>query len=346
MSDTTNPAAGNRAAGLPAANLYGAVDLSALVNRQSPSAPGGGAAAAAPGTAVQLPGLVAEGTDANFSEYLELSMTVPVIVDLWAEWCEPCKQLSPVLEKLISSYAGRLVLVTVDVDTNPQLTQAFQAQSIPTVAALIGGRPVSLFAGALPEQQVRDVFEQVLQLAAQNGVTGSASVPADAAQENAAQEGAEQARDSPETGGAEAPVGQPLPPHHAEAYDAIERGDYDAAIAEYSTAIAQNPADRLAVAGLAQVKLLARLQGRTLEEIRSAAAADAGDLDAQLAVADLDLSGGHVEDAFDRILGLFASLDAEGKDAARERLLDLFEIVGVDEPRVTRARARLATLLY
>lgn len=318
----------------PGANLRGAVDLSSLVNRQpAPGAPAG-APGTAPGTTgpVPVPSLILDGTDANFGELLELSMTVPVIVDLWAEWCEPCKQLTPVLEKLVTEYGGRFVLAKVDVDVNPQLTQAFQAQSIPTVAAVIGGQPVQLFAGALPEGQVREVFERVLELAAQNGVTGTASAPDAADALDAAQD--------------EAPAEAELPPHHREAYDAIERGDYPAAIAEYKMALAKDPRDTMAVAGLAQVNLLHRLQGKTLDEIRSGAASAPDDLDAQLLVADLDLSGGHVEDAFDRLLTLFPKQDAAGKNRIRERMLELFEVVGLDDPRVPPARARLTALLY
>lgn len=318
----------------PPTNLRGAVDLSSLVNR--PAAPATTAAAdAAPadaGEALALPSLYFEGTDANFNDFIDLSMRVPVVVDLWAEWCGPCKQLSPILDRVVADYAGRVVLVKVDVDANPQLTQAFQAQSIPAVAALVGGRPVQLFVGALPEQQVREVFAQLLELAAQNGVTGTVAVDGDA---GLPPEG-EQAEPEPE----------PLPPHHAEAYEAIERGDYATAIQEYKTAIAQDPRDAMAVAGLAQVSLLARLAGKTLDAIRSAAASDPADPEAQLDVADLDLSGGHVEDAFDRLLTLFPKLDAAGKDTVRARLLDYFEIVGVEDPRVAKARARLTSLLY
>ncbi|GGE86680.1 tetratricopeptide repeat protein [Mycetocola zhadangensis] len=315
---------------LNGAALRGAVDLSSLVNRP----PAGAQAAAtpapgAPGTpgTVDVPSLVLDGTDENFAQFLEISQQVPVIVDLWAEWCGPCKQLSPVLEKLIAEYGGRLLLVKVDVDANPQLTQAFQAQSIPAVVALIGGRPLQLFAGAIPEQQVREVFEQVLQAAAQTGVVSTAVVAGQPVEE------------------AE-PVEPPLPPLHAEAYEAIEAGDYPRAIAAYSKAIAQSPLDKMAIAGLAQVSLLHRLEGKTIEQIRSAAAAQPDDLAAQLDVVDLDLSGGHVEDAFDRLLTLFETADAEERTVIRTRLLDLFEVVGVTDPRVGRARARLTNLLY
>ncbi|MEF2978787.1 tetratricopeptide repeat protein [Subtercola sp. YIM 133946] len=332
-----------------AASLRGAVDLSSLVNRAAaPSgAPGAGAGApgapgvapgagGAPGAGVQVPSLLLDGTDATFSQILDLSNAVPVIVELWASWSDGSRVLAPLMQKLILEYAGQFVLVRVETDANPQLTAAFQAQTLPTVAAIIGGRPVSLFEGAQPEQSIRDVLEQVVQLAAQNGVTGRA-VPLDGRTGAAAEgEGAEAAES----------VEEPLPPHHAEAFDAISQGDYKTAIAEYEKAIVQNPRDALAAAGLAQVKLLNRLDGTSLDEIRAAAAADPADVDAQLAVADLDVSGGHVDDAFDRILTLFPKADQPTKDRLRERMLELFEVVGVDDPRVTAARRRLTMLLY
>jgi len=317
-----------------AASMRGAVDLSSLVNRPPAPAAGGAGAPGAPAQAgqagaVPVPSLVSLGTDANFGEILDLSATVPVIVDLGSARSEQSAQLTLVLTRLILEYAGRFVLATVDVDSNPQLTQAFQAQSIPTVAAVIGGQPVALFNGVIAEDQVRLVLERVLELAAEHGVVGTAVAP----------EGADAAT----------PVAPPepeLPPHHVEAYEAIERGDYDAAIAIYKTALARDPRDNLSVAGLAQVGLLARLKGKTLAEIRAAAAAAPDDLDAQLLVADLDLSGGHVEDAFDRLLTLFPAQDAAGKNRIRERILDLFEVIGQDDPRVAPTRKRLTMLLY
>ncbi|MDN4640280.1 tetratricopeptide repeat protein [Agreia sp. PsM10] len=313
-----------------AASLRGAVDLSSLVNRPAPGAPAPQAAGApaAPGAPVSLPSLVIEGTDAAFSAFIELSNTVPVIVVVGASYNEPSTQLDTILRALTAEYAGRFVLVTVEADANPQLSQAFQAQTLPTVAAVVGGRPIGLFAGVHPADQVRDVIEQVLELAVQQGVTGVAV--ADDASDSAAAE----------------PVEAPLPPHHAEAYDAIARGDFDEAIREYETAIKQDPRDSLAVAGLAQVSLLARLKDKTQAEIRNDAAARPGELEPQLLVADLDLSGGHVEDAFDRLLTLFPTLDQTGKNTVRARLIELFEVVGIDDPRVVKARARLTGLLY
>ena len=319
---------------IPPSHLRGAVDLSSLVNRAATAGTAApGAAPDSPPQSLPLPSLFFQGTDANFNDFLDLSMTVPVIVDLAASWAEPSQQLSSVLERVIRDYDGRFVLVTVDVETNPQLAQAFQAQAVPAAAAVIAGRPVQLFAGVVPEAQIRDVFEQLLQLAGQNGVTGRVTVEGDGSP-------------APETDAQAEPQPEPLPPHHAEAYEAIERGDFDEAIAEYKLAIAQDPRDTMAVAGLAQVSLLARLQGKTADEIRSAAAADPDDAAAQELVADLDISGGHVDDAFDRLLTLFPRLGTEERDSVRARLLDYFEIVGVDDPRVMRARARLASLLY
>lgn len=305
----------------PSAVLRGAVDLSSLRSRPAPPA---SADAPTPGA---VPPLVFDVTDDTFAQVLELSRTVPVVIDLWAEWCGPCTQLSPILEKVVLEARGRLVLAKVDVDANPQLTQAFRAQSIPMVVALVAGQPVPLFTGAVPEQQVREVFAQLLQLAAQQGVTGSVPVEGQDAE----------ASDDSET---------PLPPHHQAAYDAIEEGDYARAITAYEAALAENPRDDDARAGLGQVRLLDRVQGLDLQAARDAAAAAPLDPDAQFAVADLDLAGGHVDDAFGRLLDLFAALPEGERAPVRERLLELFGLVGDTDARVIRARGRLSSLLF
>lgn len=303
----------------PTGGLRGAVDLSALVQRQQ-SQPSEGALASGDR-------IVFATDDAAFGTTLELSRTVPVVVALWASWSEQSTELVGTLERLVRARDGRLVLATADADRSPQLVQAFQAQAIPTVVALVAGQPVPLFAGVQPDDVIEQVFDQLLELAAQHGVSGRIAPESDG---DATQE----------------PVEEPLPPLHQEAYDAIERGDYEAAASAYRTAIAQDPRDALAVAGLAQANLLRRLQGKTLDAIRNAAASAPDDLDAQLDVADLDLSGGHVEDAFDRLLTLFPKLDADGRKRVRERLVELFEVVGTEDPRVAAARRRLTNLLF
>ncbi len=305
---------------MTSATLRGAVDLSSLV--RAAQAPAGDPAGQAPGQpAPGAPGSIARDVDeASFGEVVELSRTVPVVVEFYADG------IAPVLGGIIASYGGRLALATVDGNRNPQIAQAFQIQQVPAVVALVGGRPLPLFVGIPAEPEVRQVLDQVLELAAQNGVTGTVSA-----------DGAE----SPETD--EEP---PLPPLHQQAYDAISAGDFDEAATAYRTAIAQNPRDQLAVAGLAQVSLLQRLDGLDAAAVRAAGAEALDDVDAQLAVADLDLSGGHVDDAFARLLRVFASADADGKAAVRTRLLDFFEIVGADDERTIAARRALTALLY
>lgn len=310
-------------ASINSAALRGAVDLSSLVK---PPAPPPGTAEAAAGAAA-AGGLVRAATDEAFGEILDLSSIVPVLVEFVGQGVE--STLGPT----IRGYAGRIGLVTVDGPTNPQLVQAFQVTQVPTVAAIVAGRPIQLFAGTLPEAELRDVLEQVLQLAAQQNVTGT--LPAE---------------DSAEPAEPAEPAEEPLPPHHQEAYDAIGAGDFATAIKEYETAIAQNPRDQLAVAGLAQVSLLARLAGAGAgadpDAVRTASSSRHDDVDAQLAVADLDVSGGDVEAAFARLLDLFPTLEAADKNLVRTRLLDYFEIVGSDDPRVAAARRRLTGLLY
>ncbi len=306
--------------------LRGAVDLAAVAaasQRRQQAAQGGAASGSSAG------GVVVDVSEADFQQVvLEQSMTVPVVVDLWADWCGPCKQLSPVLERLAAEYGGRFLLAKVDVDANPRLGQVFQAQSIPTVVAVVKGQPVPLFQGAIPEQQVRAYLDELLRVAEANGVTG---VLASAA------EGGEQA------GEAEEP---PLPPLHQEAYDAIERGDLAAAAAAYEKALAQNPADDMASAGLAQVKLLQRTAGADLQAARDAAAAAPTDVDAQILVADLDVLGGHVDDAFARLVDTVRVTAGDDRDKARSHLVELFAVVGDDDERVTKARRALTSALF
>ncbi|MBL3698241.1 tetratricopeptide repeat protein [Leucobacter luti] len=312
----------------------GGIDLSHLAARgQAAAQPGGPAAAGAGGApdarVVDVPSLVMDVTDASFEQAAQLSTVVPVVVELWAAWSEPNAELSPVLEKVTREFGGRVLLARVDADANPGLVQAFQAQAIPTVVALVAGRPVPLFQGAQPEEQVRDVFTQLLQLAEQHGVVGRVAAP-----------------DQDATAADAAPSEPEIPAAHVAAVEAAERGDFAGAVAEWEAVLAKAPADAVARAALVQMRLLQRLSGVSAEEVRAAAAAAPQGIAEQLAVADLDVSGGHVEDAFLRLLDLFAASDEDARAVVRERLLELFEVVGVADPRVIAARGRLANLLY
>jgi putative thioredoxin len=306
--------------------LRGAVDLAAVAaaaqrRQQAAERPAGSGAAAG--------GVVVDVNEADFQDVvLEQSMTVPVVVDLWADWCGPCKQLSPVLERLAEEYGGRFLLAKVDVDANPRLGQVFQAQSIPMVVAVVKGQPVPLFQGALPEQQVRAYLDELLRVAEANGVTGVLAGAGEADPDAAEPEEA------------------PLPPLHQEAFDAIDRGDLAAAVAAYETALAQNPADEMASAGLAQVKLLQRTSGVDPQAARDAAAKSPTDADVQIVVADFDVMGGHVDDAFARLVDTVRVTTGDDREKVRSHLVELFTVVGPTDERVIKARRALTSALF
>lgn len=315
---------------IPARFTGGAVDLSHLAARgaQAPGSSGNAPSVGGAGQVVDVPAVIFELSDQTFEQAAQLSAVVPVIVYLRLDGNESCAQLDPVIERAVRGADGRLAMGRVDTAVNPGLVQAFQAQAVPTVVALVGGQPVPLFQGPAGEDQIRDLFTQLLQLSEQQGVNGRVNAP-DLA------------------GVAEAPVEPPVNPAHAEAIEALERGDYKAAVEAYEQVLTRAPADHEARAALVQVRLLDRLQGASAAEIRNAAGADPDDIDAQMRVADLDVSGGHIEDAFLRLLDLFtASVEGDDRTRIRERLLELFEVVGQADPRVATARTRLANLLY
>lgn len=305
---------------IPMAAMGGGIDLSGLAQahqqRQQPTAaPAGGEAI------LSLPDAVVVGGEAELEQFSQYSTRIPVIVQVHSASDPDSTALIPVLDELIRSADGRLLLLRIDADAHPQLGGQ------PSVLALLGGRPVPLFQGNPPREQVVQVVNELIQVAAQQGVTGKAEITG-------------------VTGETAAPAPKPLPPLHQEAQDALARGDVEAAKAAYEQAIKESPADNDAKVGLAQVSLLVRLKDKTLPEIRDRAAKLPDDLDAQFDVADLDLSGGHVDDAFNRLLGLFTKTDPENKNKVRERILELFEVVGPTDARVVRARQQLTNLLF
>jgi len=312
-------------------SLYGAVDLGArqaAAQRQQASA--AGSQDAPDGE------YVFDVTEATFeADVLERSRTVPVVMDLWAEWCGPCKQLSPVLERLAAEAAGAWVLAKVDVDANPQLSAALQVQSIPMVAAVIGGQLVPGFLGALPEAQVRQWLSQVLQVATQMGLPGAGGQPAEA----------------PENAEAPGPGEPPAPdgfrePELAEAQQAMERGDLDAAAGAFERLLAKDPGHPVATLGLAQVNLFRRVNSYDQAQARRDAAAHPDDVDAQIRVADIEMSLGNAEEAFDRLLGVIRRTSGEARDKVRLHLVSLFEMFPPRDPRVSKARGTLSSLLF
>ncbi|NKE09194.1 tetratricopeptide repeat protein [Kocuria subflava] len=258
----------------------------------------------------------------QFQAVAELSSQVPVVLVLTAGYAPESGQFADQLAAQIDQLDGRMVLSGVDVEKVPEIAQALQAQSIPTVVALIGGRPVPIAQSAIPMDQVGPVLQELLSLAQQNGVSGQVEPTAE--------------QSEPE----------PLPPLHQEAVDKLEAGDLDGAHAAYEQAIRENPGDTQAKLAMAQVELLQRVTVMDAQAVRDAAAASPDDLKAQLDVADLDLSGGHVEDAFRRLLNLVRRTAGEDRETVRKRLIDLFGVVGAEDPRVVAARSQLMRALF
>jgi putative thioredoxin len=340
-------------------SLYGAVDLGArqaAAQRrqqatQSPSQPG---PAGANG------GVVIDVTEETFNtDVVERSRTTPVIMDLWAEWCGPCKQLSPVLEKLAVEAGGQWILAKVDVDANPQLSAALQVQSIPMVVAVLGGQLVDGFLGAMPEAQVRQWIGQVLAVAEKMGMPladGGADVDAqDDEDEQAGGLGTTDSRAGvpgdragvPGDRAGRPPAGAPpMPPAYAEARAAMERGDLDGAAKAFEQELAANPGDPVAKTGLAQVNLIRRISSYDQAQARRDAAEHPGDAAAQVKVADIDLASGRVEEAFDRLLGVVRRTSGEERDQARAHLVSLFELLPPNDPQVKKARSTLSALLF
>jgi putative thioredoxin len=315
------------------AALRGAVDLGALAaaNQRKASGPAGALGAGGSGGAAAAAGLVVDVTEANFQDVvLERSLTIPVVVDLWTTRAQPSIQLSATLDKLATEYAGRFVVARIDVDASPALAQAFQVQTLPFLVAVIKGQPVPLVADLVPEEQLRQVLDQLLEVATQNGVTGQLDVTGV----------------DPETSVEAAPVEEELPPLHQAAYDAIDRDDLDAAVSAYEQAIRESPADEFATIGLINVRLMQRVADVQPATVLAAADGAPEDTAAQLLAADVEFLEGRVDAAFDRLVEAVRSRSGDEREEVRRRLVDLFALVGSDDPQVRRARIALTNALF
>ncbi|WP_319463536.1 tetratricopeptide repeat protein [Micromonospora sp. RTP1Z1] len=292
----------------------GAVDLSALRGTPAPARP---TTPAQSGPPTGLPGTPAGGgvavidvTEETFqTEVLERSLSTPVIVDFWAEWCEPCKQLSPVLERLAAEGDGAWVLAKVDVDANPRIAQMFRVQGIPMVYAVVGGQPIDAFSGVVPEAQLRQWIGAVLQA---GGVA----------------------------------VAEPEDPRLDEADDALMSGDLDTAEQAYRKILAESPADAAAEAGLAQVSLARRVAGADPQAALTTAEGAPDDVEAQLLAADIEVLSGMAEQAYRRLVGLVRRTAGDDREKVRQHLVSLFTIAGPDDPAVASARRALASALF
>ena len=305
----------------------GAIDLSGLGTPapQASAGPGGVPTASPAGSGSSYSVVVDEQ---NFQGMLEQSMTAPVLLVFYSRTRMPeSGQLADDLVTVVGEHEGRYLLGLVDIDAAPQIAQAMQIPSIPLVVAVVDGRPMPLIQDPLPIEELRTALTQVGQQLTTQGITG---------------------RHQPRSGAA--PVGEDdeevVDPRYAPAQDALAAGDIDAAVAEYQKLIDANPADVEAAGGLAIAKVMQRTQGVDLAQARAAAADSPDDVDAQTMVADLDMLGGHVDDAFTRLVNLVARSVDPDRSRARDHLLGLFAAVGNDDPRVLAGRRNLASALF
>ncbi|MDF9815751.1 tetratricopeptide repeat protein [Streptomyces sp. SPB162] len=316
-------------------SMSGVVDLAALkaageAKAKAEQARAQRQDAGAPAPSAASP-LVIDVTEETFeSAVLQRSSEVPVVISFWAEQAEQSKQLNETLERLVGEYAGRLLLARADVYANQLLFQQFGAQGVPAVFAVLAGQAMPLFQGAAADDQIREVLDQLIAVGEQRfGIVGT---PVEAGAAPAA-----------------APEPRPATPQElalSAAHDALDAGDLGGAVQAYRNVLSTEPANAEAKLGLAQAELLQRVQDADQQAVRKAAADDPTDVPAQLAAADLDLVGGHVEDAFGRLVDTVRRTAGDDRDAARLRLLELFDVIGTDDPRVVTARVALARVLF
>ena len=307
----------------------GAIDLSSL---RKPAGPGGPAGPAGPGAPADGGG-VAGSYVLNVSEptfqadVIERSLQAPVVVEFWSPRSEASNALGPVLARLSTEYAGKFLLARIDIDANPQLAQAVGVQTVPLVIGVLRGQVVPLFQGAVGEAEARQYFDQLLTVAVANGITGRADPVGPAAPPSDEEE-------------------EPPPnPRYEKAEDAVGAGDLDGAIAAYEELLKETPNDAEAKAGLARVQLVKRTQD-VPAEVRTRAADNPTDVEAQMLVADVDLMGGHIDDAFNRLISTVQATSGDERNTVRLHLLELFDVVGADDDRVIKARRRLMAALF
>ncbi|AUD88475.1 thioredoxin-like protein [Bifidobacterium breve] len=311
--------------------MAGAVDLEAL-KHQVKAEPGQAGGAPAAG------GYVIDTTENTFQAMVQTSATFPILLLLWVPTDDRLFSMARALGDAVNGLNGQIQLSRIDIATNPSIAQALQVQGAPALFALISGRPMPLLQGLPGDDELKqltdEVIPKIIQAAAQSGVNGTAPYSSDPDSDAAASTGAT---------GADT---EQVPPEHAEAHRLAEEGDYAGAAAEYARVMESDPSDALAAREHAKALLLARSGSADVREVRAAAASAPDDVEAQLAVADIDMIGGQIQDAFDRLLDFLAAGHKGDLEAVRQRLLEYFTIPEPTDPRLARARRRLATLMY
>ena len=309
----------------PGVSLAGAVDLEAL-KHQVTAEPGQAGGAPAAG------GYVIDTTENTFQAMVQTSATFPILLLLWLPTDDRLFPMAKALGDAVNAMNGQLQLSRIDVASFPAVAQAFGVQGAPALFALINGRPMPLLQGVPSDQEMRQIVDEVLpkivQVAQQAGVTGTAPYAGD-----------------PDTEQTPSPE-QTVPPEHEQAHRLAMEGDYAGAAAAYDKVLEADPNDALAARERAKALLLARSADADVREVRAAAADHPEDVDAQMAVADIDMIGGQIQDAFDRLLDYLAAGHRDQMETVRVRLLEYFAIPDPSDERLKRARRRLATLMY
>lgn len=291
-------------------------------------------------------GLIKEGSDRTFmADVIEVSREVPVLVDFWAPWCGPCKQLGPIIEKAVLAAKGAVRLVKIDTDQNPAIAGQLRIQSIPAVYAFYQGRPVDGFMGALPESQVKQFIDRIVQMA--GGPPGAADLAAlleeaQALMADADIEGASALFN--------AVLGQD--PENATAYAGVIRcllaagqdAEAEELLANAPEAIAKGP--ELA-AIRTQIDLVRQAeQAGPVADLERAVAAAPDDHQARFDLAMALYAAGQAEQALDQLLDIVRRDREWNEQAARKQLVKFFEALGPKDPLTLQARRRLSSILF
>ena len=264
-------------------------------------------------TSLPMPGI--EVTVENLStDILPLSLVRPVIVLMWSPRSKESADMVTTLGKLETEYKTSWSLARVNIDTHPEVAQAFQTKNVPYAVAIIAEQMVPLFEQPYPEAQIRMVLDKVLTLAAEQGV-------------------------------GEAPVEQ-LEPEEIEAMDALEAGNYVAAEGAYKKWLTRKPSENLAKLGLAQTQLLMRTEGLDLNTVIAESMADPTSIDLQLQAADVEMVNGGVEAAYTRLIHAVKATTGDDRTKVKNHLLELFALVDASDPRLVAARKELASALF